>query len=378
MSSTNQPRPSHYVVAYALAVVVGALLSTASVGALGSVSRLPPLELVVLTLYAVAAATTVLVVLAAGSTPERTARTWLKERATIFQVIPIATAVAILLYVILRQCYASYYQPLGLAPEEVGLDYSAVLQTSVATVLSLLVTAVGGACLVALGAGLAANSVWHGLHPNGILRTIGVALGRLYEAALAGRKKSVLSANSPLARREASRLMKVAWTVVHILLVDYGRFNHLLAEAGRLVLLPAEFRNPTDVSASSFLRALARAIRDCALILIVASLPFAFAFVQSMSIYAAGFASDVMQGREVRPLNIGGFDVLPIRSEPARISWVASSPPTGLPSHVTRCMYVGSSGSTLVLFDVDDQSIIRVPATAVVIETGAGIKGNCI
>jgi hypothetical protein len=79
---------------------------------------------------------------------------------------------------------------------------------------------------------------------------------------------------------------------------------------------------------------------------------------------ATAAANDVEAGKPVR---LSFLSDTGIHAEKARITWIGDAPKalTDLPTH--KLMFLGQSGGTVVLYDVDDKRSIRIPSSNVAV-----------
>jgi hypothetical protein len=84
-------------------------------------------------------------------------------------------------------------------------------------------------------------------------------------------------------------------------------------------------------------------------------------------------AEDARRGTPVGPLTIRGLEVVALRADRAYVSPVdpkaAETETYRALSHRARLMYLGRSGNTLVLYDLDRQSSWRIPASMFTVRT---------
>jgi len=264
-------------------------------------------------------------------------------------VIAMASAGTVIAYVTLRSVYTRFYDPLGVTPEEVGLDQAEVLVRSAGLVV-----------LIAMLCGV-------------VLYLI--ALSRAFFFLNRALPNFYSWLNTPPAWiRAMMGLTAVAWVTSGFLprpqpgITVYGP-PALLASS--LVLAYVRTRGlrrlrPDITAAAGALwrdgRAATRLWRAGFLV----GLPLSAVLVLALVWFLApAYAERVQEGGSVGDWSTAW------RAQPAGVQWAHQSP-TPDPLAARCIMYLGQANGTTVLYDVDTQSVVRVPTSevTVVVRTG--------
>jgi hypothetical protein len=230
--------------------------------------------------------------------------------------------------------YQQFYNPLDLAPEDVGLDRTAILVRALGALL-LLVPIVMGAMvitLVQISVNWVANTLWH-----------------FYFELLA--KKSGTTAEE-VKKHLPSPYVKIdQWLSKARLRNRYTAYLFGLIWIPTLVpTKPAPYRS--EIAGRKLLWVAAQTFLISTVILFAAAIPLVH-----------NAAAKAARGETVQPVRFGGLTLLDIKSLPCTVEWIGSGhPPAALNEGVH---YLGRSGTVVYLRTAD--KTIAVPANAVIV-----------
>lgn len=240
------------------------------------------------------------------------------------------TIIGLLLYSLVRVDYVLFYGRLGVTPDDVGLAYSEILAQSSVVALLLAVVALFLAALAAiLGIWLAIVLITSRFAASVVLFVLGT-LGELASA---------------IRRWDFSRLgSSASWELGY----QRGKVKEFVDRVAGwifgLISTWKKARVTLSITLSVFL-------------------VFMLLLLPAVAVNRAGRAKG---GKEVRPVNVFGFQILAIRASPERLFWVNGGRPVDLPVQNGGCLLsLGSANGTAVFYDWKADQPIKLPKDSV-------------
>jgi hypothetical protein len=274
----------------------------------------------------------------------------------------LAAAVAVLgplSFALLHAVYVSFYEPFGLAPEDVGRDSSRILATSIAAFIFGLFAwgfwwlCVYGAAAVSI-AFIAPTNPPYGPRRGEALA--GSIAGGALLAFIGGGGAQAISSADVLSAGDKRQ----AWLVV------------LLVPLAVLIgTLPQEWARPVR-------RLLAAPVAKwiaCVGAVVLAAGAAAGALAEDASTIGRDLAAQVQDGHRIPkatlrlPAGTTKLRALDIQADVAEVEWLGRRPTAIQPSDCM--MYLGSSGGIALLWNVSSQprALYRIPESTIVIRT---------
>jgi hypothetical protein len=271
------------------------------------------------------------------------------------------------LFVIHRFISSLFYSRFGIAPEEVGVGYAESLLEA-AVVTFILVVALNAIALIvlivwvvvtAVRAVRSAKQMWHQTKGRG--GQVAIYIGhRLAIAAL-------FVGGVWWSEKSGRWLPVIAAALACGTLADVSVANPFARETGSEGAQLSSIERESERRNSQ--RRLATRIFQVSLL---ATLVLAGFLLVGPAIHAGRRATDAQKGTEVE-----GFPFTAWRAQRATVSWLVATPPPSLANIQQHClMYLGQANGVAVLYDVDDQSTLRVSVSELIVSTGSSAVGR--